>query len=448
MPLDLRNEDDLKDYLELGEDGIYERDLPRVRVNDPNVTKLSSPGCMWESIANMTVEDWEQLGNDILNNTHLKELSLSLLSLDADVNNHKFSSFFRGLTRSNSIEEINLRKHFNGVRSMVPFLQNACSLKRLNISENNISSEGFNTLFRALSDSPIEQLNCNNCGIETIEIDGDRIPLNLRKLYLGNDGLFGRARNSIDADGCRGLVKLLQGDDATLETLDLGGNNIDDECIGIFANVLTTNKSLKNLVLADHGGVRGGERLTLEGLKPLLKAIHDVSSIKATLQSNHTLQHIFMNACGRDNEFKQIHNQISDAINGNHFNQGNPNAAGRSKIILSQLNSQTRSMMCRWQGIDQCHAALYSQIDPLHLPEVLAFTHGAHGFEELYVALKISIAALFSTMNKKEFIKQQIESYEYEKNQIDREIYFLRAELAAEEEAEIEYYRSSKRPRI
>ena len=448
MPLDLRNEDDLQDYLELGEDGIYERDLPRVRVNDPHVTKLSSPGCLYSCVGDMTVEDWEQLGHDISNNTHLKELSLSVLSLNADDNNHKFSSFFRGLTRSNSIEEINLREHFNGVRSMVPFLQNASSLKRLDVSENNISSEGFNTLFRALSGSPIEQLNCYNCGIESIEIDGDHIPLNLKELYLGNDGLFGRPSNKINADGCRGLVKLLQGDDATLEKLDLGGNNIDDECIGIFANVLTTNKSLKNLLLADHGGVNGGERLTLEGLKPLLKAVHDVSSIKATLQSNHTLQDIFMNVCNRDNEFKQIHNQISDAINGNRFYEGNPNGAGRYKIIVSQLNSQTRSMMCRWQGVDECHAALYSQFDPLHLPEVLLFTHRAHGFEELYVALKISIAALFSTMNKKEFIKQQIESYEYEKIQIDREIYFLRAELAAEEEAENEYYRSSKRPRI
>jgi hypothetical protein len=172
MPID----QDLQDWMELGEDGVYERDMPRVRVNDPHVTKLSSPGCLYSCVGDMTVEDWEQLGRDISNNTHLKELSLSRLSLNADVNDQRFSSFFRGLTRSNSIEEINLREHFNGVQSMVPFLQNASSLKSLDISENNITSEGFNKLFRALSDSPIEKLNCNNCGIETIEIDQYHIP--------------------------------------------------------------------------------------------------------------------------------------------------------------------------------------------------------------------------------------------------------------------------------
>ena len=99
---------------------------------------------------------------------------------------------------------------------MVPFLQNANNLTKLDLDHNNIQSEGFNILFRALSDSPIERLCCNNCGIESIVIDNEHRPEHLKQLYL--DG------NSINAAGCREIAKLLQGEDATLTELHLVDN--------------------------------------------------------------------------------------------------------------------------------------------------------------------------------------------------------------------------------
>ena len=55
----------------------------------------------------------------------------------------------------------------DGLRRMVPFLKNANNLKQLYVSgNNNIQSEGFNVLFRALRDSPIEKLSCYGCDIE------------------------------------------------------------------------------------------------------------------------------------------------------------------------------------------------------------------------------------------------------------------------------------------
>jgi Ran GTPase-activating protein (RanGAP) involved in mRNA processing and transport len=50
------------------------------------------------------------------------------------------------------------------VRSMVPFLQNSNNLRELDLDGNNIQSEGFNVLFQALGNSPIEELSCRNCG--------------------------------------------------------------------------------------------------------------------------------------------------------------------------------------------------------------------------------------------------------------------------------------------
>eukprot|EP00957_Ditylum_brightwellii_P039831 3015662-Ditylum_brightwellii.AAC.1 len=56
-----------------------------------------------------------------------------------------------------------------------------------------------------------------------------------------------------------------------------------------------------------------------------------------------------------------------------------------------------RAELCKLQGIDQ---SLYSEIDPLHLPEVLALIDRYHGPNELYLAVVSLIAALFSTNEK------------------------------------------------
>lgn len=80
-------------------------------------------------------------------------------------------------------------------------------------------------LWRALCDSQIEDLTCNECGIHSIEIDTNRLPKNLTKLDLG--------KNNINADGSGELAKLLQGGNSTLYHLDLNQNKIDDECVGI-----------------------------------------------------------------------------------------------------------------------------------------------------------------------------------------------------------------------
>ncbi len=108
--------------------------LQRVKDNDPNKTTFyifeTATG---EYAQNMTEDDWEEIGLDINNNTHLRDLSFS-----ASINNQKMIALFRGLTRSNSIEIINLRGNgFNleGLRSMVPFLQNVNNLKELDVSK-------------------------------------------------------------------------------------------------------------------------------------------------------------------------------------------------------------------------------------------------------------------------------------------------------------------------
>ena len=121
--------------------------LQEIRENNPSMTSFRLSG----DHENITNKAWARIGRDISNNTHLISLSLR----EEALNDHKMSCLFRGLTRSSSIENMWLYKNnlsIAGLRSMVPFFQHANSLKSLEIDGNNIQSEGFNMMFRALSD--------------------------------------------------------------------------------------------------------------------------------------------------------------------------------------------------------------------------------------------------------------------------------------------------------
>jgi hypothetical protein len=65
----------------------------------------------------------------------------------------------------------------------------------------------------------------------------------------------------------------------------------------------------------------------------------------------------------------EIQTHIDIAIGINMCYESNPEIAGREKVITSHLDSQKRALICRLQEVDH---SLYSEINPLHLPEVLS----------------------------------------------------------------------------
>eukprot|EP00984_Skeletonema_dohrnii_P007118 scaffold2564_cov69-Skeletonema_dohrnii-CCMP3373.AAC.3 len=204
---------------------------------------------------------------------------------------------------------------------------------------------------------------CGGCGLDSIDIDVNSIPPNLSVLSM--------CHNNINADGCRELAKLLQGETVTLRELYLDENKIDDEGVGILVDALQNNTSLEYLNLENNGGI------TNNGLKLLLKLVNDVSSINSTLQSNHTLQTSGLSALNKDSAPNEIEKQIRHALAINQENADDSAAAGREKVISTQLNSLTRKELCCQQGIDECN--FYSQINDLHLPEVLSLVARTHG---------------------------------------------------------------------
>eukprot|EP00984_Skeletonema_dohrnii_P018869 scaffold8924_cov106-Skeletonema_dohrnii-CCMP3373.AAC.4 len=366
-------------------------ELQRIRENSYYTTDLDASG-EYSYIQNMTDEDWEELGRDISNSTRLVSLNAGAGAL----NDHKMAHLFCGLTSSSSIRIMQLYDNglsVVGVRSMVPFLQHANNLTKLDLSHNNVETEGFNMLFRALRDSPIKILYCGNCGIDSIEIDTNFIPQNLIWLHL-ND-------NIINTDGCRELAKLMQGHDSTLNTLHVGSNKIDDDGVEILVDVLQNNKSLNTLNLLGNDGISDQGRIKL------LKLVNDISSIEATLQSNHTLRKLLVEYIDidptTDSELGEIiQRQIDVATEINRNSGSDTELAGREKCIQTQLHSERRAQLCRLQGVDH---SVFSGIDPLHLPEVLSLIAQRHGQGELYVALSSTIIALFSTMNRERCIQ-------------------------------------------
>mmetsp|Transcript_5656 Transcript_5656/g.9285 ORF Transcript_5656/g.9285 Transcript_5656/m.9285 type:complete len:443 (+) Transcript_5656:105-1433(+) len=406
--------------------------LKRIRENDPHFKSITRGG---EDILNMTDEESEELGRDIANNTHLTKVDLSYSSL----NDQKMSFIFRGLTRSISIEHLKLRHNrFGaiGARSMVPFLQNANSRTHLDLSYNHIQSEGFNMMCRALCDSPIETLTCRRCGIESIDIDGEHIPRHLKSLLL--------SENSINADGCRELAKLLQGGDATLDVLTLNNNRIDDEGVEILVDVLQNNTSLTQLFLEKN------HVMSKRGQIMLLKLVNNISSIEATLRSNQTLTELEVSEPWEDEvEEYIIQRLINVATDINRLYKHKPERAGRGKVIKTQLHNESRAELAELQGV---HQSIYSQIDPLLLPEVLSIIGRRHGqggilipwnlmahkldVEDMYVALKSSVAGVISIVNRKACIQEKRDFYVAMVQQVNAKVAQLNAELVAIEAAE------------
>ena len=331
------------------------------------------------------------------------------------------SALFRGLTRSNSIRNMELRYNegvdVEGIRSMLPFLQNAKKLVKLDIgSIYEVKSEGFNMLFRALHGSPIKELICGFCGIESIDIDIEHAPKHLEKLDL--------SCNEINADGCHELAKLLQGNDSTLKILDLHENKIDDEAVAILVGALQNNTPLTTLNLKDNNGNQDRSAslpwrtgITNQGKMLLLKLVNDISSTKTILQSNHTLQNIYLDSKGIDpvsredididQRGKEIHKHLKMATMINSMMSKNKVATGGTKVIVMELNCQKRAALADLQGVNRL-SPLYSEINPLHLPEVLSLVGRHHSHSDMYGALRSSIAALISTTSRKLCLQQRI----------------------------------------
>ena len=229
-------------------------------------------------------EAWERLGYIIGNNTIIQELKL-LGRRDLDV-----GEVFLGLQLNQHIQKlvfygIDLRDTVK-MNSLAPFLCNNPVLKKIDLSNCNLNSDGVNILAEALSNrlrDTLENINLSENDFRTAHLDSlTTVLAKCRRLKL-----LSLNSNGIGEMGCLSIANLLKSTESSnIGHVDLSGNAIDSQCAILLAESLTNNTKMKTLQLW------GNKLITAKGWEAMLKLVCDSSSIEAVKTSNHILHNI------------------------------------------------------------------------------------------------------------------------------------------------------------
>ena len=310
---------------------------------------------------------WERLGGYISRNNHIIEcMSLRQCNL----NNTNLSAFLNGKKTSKDISRIKVLSLCNnsfgsgGIRSLVPFLtHNAFNLTSLNVSGNDIGTEGFWYLMKGLDGGLIEKLNVRHCGLTNIAILESVSLFNLQVLYLSDNVSL----------NVKPIAEFLRRGDSKLKKLYVNRCNIQDDGAATISESLVKNNSLIHLEL-ESNDIRG------RGLLALLKLVTDISSVETTHKSNHLLSLIGL----KGNADTQCNGYIEHAIKINQCHVGDPIGAGRSKVIKYHLISNTRMILSELHGVGNYFMRPFVSLDAAVLPDVLAVVGQESGLSDMY----------------------------------------------------------------
>jgi hypothetical protein len=375
-------------------------DINAIRNNDPRKLRC------YLSVGLPTELGWELVGQYISNNTYLQVISLERSS-------GMMILVFRGLTKSCSVKHLLLMNNdfgIEGIRSMVPFLRNSPNLSKLDLSGNeNINTECFGVLMSALNGSPsMEELRFNECNVKDISALNTYPLPNLLTLEL--------RKNKIGRDGFITISHLLEKEGSTLTMLGLECTGMGDDEAEIIATSLKHNTKLRTLYL------RMNDEITEKGRALFLRLLADMSSIKSTYNSNHTLANCIFAYSGDEETTPIMH--LIDIVCRYNRESSSPEAAGRTKVIQNQLNSQSRKVWCQLQGIEYSSIAnLLADVDikPILLPNILALIGNKHGQSESYTTLIPLAPELLSFIDRKALLEDTIAKNTIDAKALDAE---------------------------
>lgn len=155
----------------------------------------------------------------------------------------------------------------------------------------------------------------------------------------------------------------------------------------------------------------------------------DVSSIKNTYTSNHTLEELFLSP-NSSIDMRPLNFELSKNRHYHH--------AGRKKIIGYQLNHLNRMELATLQGITcPSHNTVYAQIDPVVLPDVLTLIGKNCTHIDMYCALIATASDLTSLVNKPAVFKERMEQNERKAAALTAEYERNAAALKAEYESKL-----------
>ena len=335
---------------------------------------------------------WELLGRYIADNKYLYDVSVS----SCGVTDSRMKALMSGLTRSRALMDLDLSENeisVDGIEAMVPFLKKCPNLSELDMDGNNdLKTDGFELLVDSLRGiDTIQKLRVERCGVSSImALERNALP-SLRNLDLGGNIIalipsfdkFPKLeslyldRNEIDPDGYHAIAELLRKRESSLTLLSLCSTGMGDREANIIAKSLQSNTKLTTLEM------RGRNCFSRKGLISFIKLLNDISSIDNTVSSNHTILTLGFPERARLGHH-QIMRYIDFAINMNRIHAGIADAAGKAKVVGSQLNTNKRLKLSRLQGLTQGAGHIFSQIESFLLPDVLALTGRKHGLNDFF----------------------------------------------------------------
>jgi hypothetical protein len=259
---------------------LYRRKIWKLRHNDPNYCLVKFDRN--ELLSNVNI--CSRVGVYIWSSKHVKNPLLDHCSL-TDIN---MEQLFGKIVQQNETNEYLVKENIlinlgvpetTLVGSIIESVTSFQNLVNLDISHNVFGMNGLNILVKVLAGCPIESLDLKRCNIDSIS------PLKgLQKCSILNTLILsGNTVNPADVDT---ITFLLGNGYPKLRTLELQSCGIDDDIIDIIGPTLAKNKTVRYLIL--HNIRNGAEnRFGTRGLSVLCRVVHDSSSFRSTLQSNH-----------------------------------------------------------------------------------------------------------------------------------------------------------------
>ena len=174
-----------------------------------------------------------------------------------------------------------------GYLRLSSFIKENTSLKIIGLCGETIDSLSVaNSLSDALQSHPnLEGVAFIQCGLDNVDFLG--------RIFEGCKGINGVGVNGEEfGSECIAVIsKFIGSNHHAVETINLGENNISDEDTNLLAAALKTNTNLRRLALKNND-------ITQEGVKVLMSAIYDRTSMDSIVDSNHScIPHTF---CGCD----------------------------------------------------------------------------------------------------------------------------------------------------
>lgn len=266
---------------------LYKHKIWKLRHNDPNYCLVELDRKELWSNANTC----SRVGIYFCSSRHVKNMLLNHCSL-TDI---KMEQLFGKIAQQNEtnaylVKEdilINLGITENTlVGNIIESVTSFQNLVNLNVSHNVFGTHGLIILVKSLAGCPIKSLDLTHCNIDSISpLKGLQKCSKLDTLILS-----GNTVNPADVDT---ITFLLGNGYPKLRMLELQSCGIDDDFIEMISPTLAKNKTVRNLHL--HNIRNGSEnRIGDRGISVLCKVVHDSTSFRNTLRSNHFIYKIII----------------------------------------------------------------------------------------------------------------------------------------------------------